>query len=400
MLGLCIVPAAVWAQFNFTVAGRPVQIHSFGSGGFAYSNVNNYLTMKTSAGSFNMGDFGANISMVLSDKLRIGAQIYDRNIGELGAWHPQLDWAVADYKFRDWLGFRAGVVKTVFGLYTDSQDVSAVHTFALLPQSVYPTDLRDALLRHKGADVYGQIPLRRAGSLEYTVFAGWRADGRYGGYPYLLSGTGGHLTSYGGLQAGADLRWSTPVRGLLAGASHLGADVHGVGTWSFDIPGFPPVIPYSEHSRRDWTNQFYGQYTNGNLRVDAEYRRYWRDQSIFDDMWEITTDVRGWYIAGAYRISRHLELGGYYSRWMLSWVDTMPGMVQAPSQDSPDRHLYDKVVTARIDVCRYWNFKLEGHFIDGYGGVWAYPSGFYQANNPGGLKPKTNLLVLQTGWSF
>jgi hypothetical protein len=29
-----------------------------------------------------------------------------------------------------------------------------------------------------------------------------------------------------------------------------------------------------------------------------------------------------------------------------------------------------------------------------------YPDGFYTSDNPQGLKPKTNLLVVRTGWSF
>ncbi|MBZ5577154.1 MAG: hypothetical protein LAP40_11400 [Acidobacteriia bacterium] len=389
------------AQFDFTLGGRPVQIHSFASQGFAYSNQNNYLTMKTSRGTFDMTDVGVNVSIQLTDKLRIGAQAYDRDFGSLGQWHPQLDWAVADYRFKDWFGIRGGVVKTVFGLENDTQDVDALHTFALLPQSVYPTDLRDSLLRHRGGDVYGDIPLKRLGALAYTAYAGLRQDGLYGGYPYLLSGSGGHLTSYGGLQVGGDLRWTTPLRGLLLGASHAGADVSGTGSWTLAFPGYDPfVIPYEEHSKRDWTHQFYGQYTTGNWRLASEYRRYWRDQVTFSEMWEVTTDVRGWYASASYRVSKRLELGAYYSRWVVSWVNTMPGLIPAADQSSPDRHLYDKVVTARFDLNTHWNLKLEGHFMDGYGGTWAYPSGFYTADNAQGLKPRTNLLLIRTGWSF
>jgi len=53
---LCAAPGAIYAQFDFTVDGRSVQIHSFVSQGFGYSNDNNYLTMKTSQGSFPMTD--------------------------------------------------------------------------------------------------------------------------------------------------------------------------------------------------------------------------------------------------------------------------------------------------------------------------------------------------------
>src|SRR4029077_6464208 len=95
---------------------------------------------------------------------------------------------------------------------------------------------------------------------------GQREDSRYGGYPYLLLTNGGHVTSYGGLQVGAALRWNTPLMGLVVGASRMSADVTGTGTWT--IPMEPPSnIPYEEHSKRDWTHQFYGQYTTGNWRL-------------------------------------------------------------------------------------------------------------------------------------
>jgi hypothetical protein len=35
---------------------------------------------------------GLNASSQLTDKFRIGAQVYDRNLGQLGQWHPSLDW--------------------------------------------------------------------------------------------------------------------------------------------------------------------------------------------------------------------------------------------------------------------------------------------------------------------
>jgi len=387
------------AQFDFQLEGHPIQIHSFASQGFAYSGSNNYLTMKTSQGSFAMTDIGVNASIQLSDRLRVGAQVYDRNIGNLGAWHPQLDWAVADYRWKDWLSIRGGVVKTVFGLYNDTQDVESLQTFALLPQSVYPTDLRDALLRHRGGDVYGEIPLGHAGRVSYAAYAGIRQDSRYGGYPYLIAAGGGHITSLGGLQVGGDLRWSTPLAGLLIGVSHVGADVTGTGTWTFAIPGAPPVTePYEEHSKRDWTNQFYAQYTAGPWRIEGEYRRYWRDQALFSDTAEIRTDQRSWYVAAARRISKRLELGAYYSRWTAAWIDDYLPMPADPS--SPDRHQFDKVVTARVDLNKHWNVKVEGHFLDGTGGLFAAPLGFYTQDNPQGVRPKTNLLIVRTGWTY
>jgi hypothetical protein len=118
-----MAPNLLRAQVDFKVADRDVQVHSFASQGFALSTANNYLTMNTSQGSFAMTDGGINISTAITDKFRVGAQAYDRNVGAMGNGRLTLDWALGDYKFASWFGVRAGKVKTVFGLYNDTQDM-------------------------------------------------------------------------------------------------------------------------------------------------------------------------------------------------------------------------------------------------------------------------------------
>jgi hypothetical protein len=45
--------------------------------------------------------------------------------------------------------------------------------------------------------------------------------------------------------------------------------------------------------------------------------------------------------------------------------------------------------------------KIEGHYLDGTGGTTVlYPDGFYSQDNPQGLRPKTTLLVIKTGFNF
>lgn len=87
----CAAPIAVHAQES-KVFDRTVQIHGFASQGFVYTDENNWLTMHSSQGSGAMTDFGANVSTQITDKFRVGAQVYDRNLGNLGEWHPSLDW--------------------------------------------------------------------------------------------------------------------------------------------------------------------------------------------------------------------------------------------------------------------------------------------------------------------
>jgi len=394
LLSLCLCAARLSLRAQeFKLFDRQVQIHGFASQGFVHTDDNNWLTMNTSnVGSGEFTDFGANASMQITDKFRVGAQIYDRNLGQLGRWHPSLDWAFADCRFKPWFGLRGGKVKTAIGLYNDTQDLDFLHPFALLPQGVYPTDLRDSTIAHTGGDVYGSIPLgKKLGTLSYTGYAGQRQDSHYGGYPYLLKGPPAliNFSSYGGLQYGGDLRWTTPLKGLLAGISRMNEDIDGYGTTT----GFGVLQPYHEWSRADWTNQYYGQYTRDKLQIDSEYRRYWRDQVIYSGAFRAQTDVRGWYVAGAYRIAKRLQLGSYYSRYSLYGPpQNIGGIVSG--------HTYDKVVTGRVDLNRFMNVKVEGHFMDGYGVPIFYPSGFYLVDNPQGLKPDTNALVVKTGFNF
>jgi len=381
---------AVRAQ-EFKLSDAIFQVHGYVAQGFVDTNQNNWLTMNTSTGSFAMTDGAINISTQITDKFRVGAQVYDRSLGQLGRWHPDLDWADAQYRFTSWLGIRGGKVKTVMGLFNDTQDLDFLRPFALLPQSVYPTDLRDTTIAHDGGDLFGDIRLgKQGGTLSYTAYAGHRENSNYGGYHYLLS-TQGIYSSLAGLQYGADLRWATPLKGLLVGISRLNEDMSGSGT-TVDLG---PVMPFTLKSKSDWTNQFYGRYTWNRLEVDSEYRRYYGDYMLFSGLAELEYDVRGWYLAGSYRIAKHLQLGSYYSRYSLS----TPGMPNL-GDSATSGHDYDKVITARVDLNRFMNIKVEGHFMDGYGVPEYYPNGFYAAVNPQGLKPKTNALVLRTGFNF
>jgi len=397
----CSMTSGAQAQ-EFKIFDRRVQVHGFASQGLVATDDNNWLTMKTSQGSGAMTDMGLNMSMQITDRFRVGAQVYDRNLGQLGQWHPSLDWALADYKFKPWFGIRGGKVKTVMGLYNDTQDLDFLHTFALLPQSVYPTDLRDATIAHTGGDVFGQIPFHHSlGDLSYTAYVGRRSDSIYSGYVYLLSAWQAHIRSYTALQYGADLRWNTPVKGLLIGVSRMNEQLEGNGSFVNLVNPSAGLVPFHSTTKSDWTNQFYGQFAKGKLRLDAEYRRSMRDADYAVTS-GVENDMRGWYIAGAYRVTKRLQVGSYYSRYNVTALIRGPLRLVFPDQTDPSLpqdHIYDKVVSARVDLNRFWNVKLEGHFMDGFG-LTAYPDGFYPQVNPTGFKPNTNALVLKTSFNF
>jgi hypothetical protein len=47
--------------------------------------------------------------------------------------------------------------------------------------------------------------------------------------------------------------------------------------------------------------------------------------------------------------------------------------------------LDDKVISARVDMSRFWNVKVEGRFMNGYGNS-TYPDGFYPASESAGFR--------------
>jgi hypothetical protein len=399
MLLLCGSKAIACAQ-ELQIWNRTVQAHGFANQGFVYTNQNNWLTMNTTAGSFQFSDMGFNLSSQLSPKVTVGGQIYTRNLGQLGGWHPSLDWAQVDFRPKTWLGFRGGKVKTVLGLYNDTQDLDFANTYALLPQSVYPIDLRDATIAHKGGDVYGQARLPRgSGLIEYTAYGGLRSDSMHSGYPYLLTEFGVQLSSYGGPVYGGDLRWSNRTRTLLVGASRLNEDITGIGTAPPLYSNGPPAS-YREQSKHDWTNQFYGRYARERWRVESEFRRYYRDQMlhIVDGMAEDQNNIKGWYVGGSWRACSWFEAGSYYSHYRDHDYSAILSTINPPVPE-PGTRDFDKVVTGKFNVGRFTTIKVEGHFMSGYADE-PYPEGFYPQVNPNGFQNTTNALVVRASFSF
>jgi hypothetical protein len=388
-LFMAAAPAALLGQFQ--IAGRKIDFHGFVSQGFAKSDRNNYLTMNTSEGSWAMTDGGLNVSLNLTDQFRVGAQAYSRNIGELSNGKVELDWAFGDYRFTDWLGVRAGKVKTTLGLYNDIQDMEFLHTWALLPQGIYPLDQRSNTIAHTGADLYGEAAVRRAGTFSYVVYGGKRPDDQRGGYYYGLEDAGLKLApGLRGMAYGADLRWTTPVKGLTAGVSWMNTTLEGAATMS---SRYGPPTPITFDSRFDRTFAYYADYQKGKWRLTGEWRRNYAVQDIYmmgRRTMESAYDIRTWYVAGAYRLHRRVEAGGYYSFF-----------APDPRADLslPNKKIADTAVTVRVDLTRFWNLKLEEHFTDGYGSLQS-TRGFYQRSNPRGFAPTTTMFLMRTGLNF
>lgn len=177
----------------------------------------NYLTVQSSSGSPQWTEGAISFTDPLTNNLRVGIQLHMYQLGQLGGPSLQVDWASEDYRVNDHFGFRAGKVKTVLGLFNDSQEVDAIFLWTLLPQSAYPIDNESFFLSHLGGDVYGYVPLTsHAGKLQYSGYAGYNSLDLNGGYVEQLAEDGILFTNPpGGKTYGGDLRWKySPARAL------------------------------------------------------------------------------------------------------------------------------------------------------------------------------------------
>jgi len=333
--------------------------------------------MNTSAGSARWTDGAISFNDSLSDKLRIGIQLHASQFGDFGGPNLQVDWATGDYTISDKAKFAAGKVKTVYGLFNDSQDVDAVHLWVLLPESVYPTDNKSFLLSHYGGDFYGRINLgKRRGSLSYRGYAGYRALDMNGGYMKNITELSGLTfnTAPGGNVFGGDLRWDTPLKGLQVGVSAIVMNLDGkASAGSIHVPyATDPVI--------------YARFERGRFMVAGEYKRQpaFLEFRLGPATIPSRFDAQCWYAMSSYRIHERLHVGGYYSHFLDRSRDTA----------LPAYFSKDWAVSGRYDLNSYFYAKLEGHFIDGNG------LGYYNSTNPAGLQPKTNMLAAKIGFSF
>lgn len=366
-----------------------IQIHGFATQGFMYSSTNNFLGANTSAGSLQWTDGAVSVSDSLSDKLRVGIQLHMYQLGEFGGPNVQVDWASGDYKINDYAGIRAGKIKTPLGLFTDSQDVDAVHLWALLPQSMYPSANRSFYLSIIGGEYYGSMNVgKKGGRVLYRGYAGYRALDLNGGYENQINSGVAALdaalgqpytavsTAPGGNAYGGDVRWITPLKGLLVGSSIMIADLHGsAAAVSFGQP-------------MNGITQEYAQFEKGKFMAAGE----WRRQAVaFHEAAgpiyiPIALDWRSWYGMFGYRVTPKLQVGTYYSHF----VDVGGGA----NGSLPTNYSKDWTISGRYDFNSYFYAKLEEHFVHGTN------MGYYADDNLNGLRPRSNLLAAKLGFSF
>lgn len=331
------------------------EIHGFVSQGFIKTSKNNYLA-QSERGSFEFTEVGLNATKQITDRFRVGMQLFVRDLGPIGNYKPQFDWFYLDYRFFDWLGLRAGRTKIPFGLYNEINDVDAARVPILLPQSVYPTATRDFLLAQTGGEIYGRIPLSKAGALEYQIYGGTIyadvsevEDAQDFEVPYVVGGR---------------VMWETPIDGLRAGGTFqsLRFDYNAILTPE-QHQGLVAKGLLQENSSnlldmdfpvRLWVTSL--EYSAHDFLFAAEYGRWWAklENKTIPVPAQYAENER-FYVMANYRVAPWFTPGAYYSV-LFPDVNDRTGR---------EKQQHDVALTLRFDPIQNWLVKAEGHFMSG-----------------------------------
>ncbi|MDY0359979.1 MAG: hypothetical protein RBR08_00845 [Desulforegulaceae bacterium] len=402
LLVLCIIFTASSAsavEFGDISMGNNVDIHGFVSQGYMKSSNNNFFA-ETEEGTSEFSEAAFNIGTDVSDKLRIGMQVFARKLGEFGKGDVEIDWAYGDYRWKDWLSIRAGKMKMVHGLQNATRDIDFLRTSIFLPQSIYNEAWRDTFAGLQGGEIYGDIYLGGAGSLSYQLQAGnseFPADSGVAtttaDQTRLVNLDFEAQKYFPDYTTTAGFVWSTPLDGLKFSLTGL--------VLCFSLEGNASPIDSSltfgenlngkfemETKASAWITSM--EYQIGNLLFMGEYCRTYYDfragGNVFETMRDSNSaylnlvadnithselDTEGYYGSLSYRFTDWFEAGTYYSVYYANKDDkdgklneTQQARIAAGYQDH-DAWLKDLCLSLRFDLSPNWVFKLEGHKMNG-----------------------------------
>jgi len=385
-----------------------IHIHGFISQGYMVSDRNNYLA-NTHKGTFEFNDAAINFSRLLYPNLHIGCQVYTRDIGDVGNNKLEIDWAFADYRMTDLIGFRLGKIKIPHGLYNETRDIDLLRTFIFLPPVYYDIS-RSTINAMNGMDIYGNYQFETIGNLEYQILNGAKRIESDSGWSRYMERRGMDITQFDTGYAGcAKLTWSPNIEGLRLGVTNIFFDIDA----DAEINKFP--LQHMAHLNADVVKKYhiegpdfiyqlndfkvmvnYLEYTFREMIFAAEYMTFRGDliiKTLAPEVQPITFHVPiktdALYLSMTYRMTDFFEMGGYYA---VFWPDASDKNGLTLPQNFMSWHK-ETAICFRFDITDSLTFKTETHLIDG--GALMMPQ-----DNPQGVEQRTALLLLKLAFSF
>lgn len=362
-----------------------VQVHGFVSQGYLLTDHNNFLA-DTESGSFEFNEIGINFTAQPMEKLRIGVQLFSRDLGDLDNNRVDLDYAYADYRWRDELGIRIGRHKLPAGLFMDSIDLDMTRTSIFLPFSVYEPRWRAVSFSAEGVNLYGTIKAGPMGSFEYSGSLGTNIFPKESIENQFQELMEAEIISERLIYSGR-LIWNTPLKGLLVGGSYLMVeDLMAEGKLRTELVSpisqlgglslYPAGtrVKFNSSQTESWyaflqmnikkftfTSEYHQMYARATLTTSNPYDPFVAYLAGFNGLSVFSPRSAGWYAQADYQFLDWLTAAATYGEYYYDTKDI-------EGNDSDPNYLgyqKDATVSLRFDINSNWNVKLETHFING-----------------------------------
>ena len=398
---LFIAILVIFPVNTIAAAFSEVDIHGFISQGYLLSSENNYIA-DSKDGTFEFNELGLNVGTNPLPGLFLGIQFFAYDLGKTGNDEFTVDWAVADYKWKPYLGIKAGKLMLPFGLYNDTRDIDMLRVSILLPQSVYTETLRESMTGLNGGGIYGKFPVPFIGKISYEFLAGTMNIRKNGSLTY-------HVESV--MSAAAPISiditeinvnsffyysatWHTNLKGLLFKYSGSFIDMNMKGTSDFGFKIDSIIDPFL-------INIYSVQYSFRNFLISSEClfidqkqkdRAYIGDISI--PFRNTSQDMLGNYAGISWSINERFELEYYYAQFFTDRNDKK-GKNITPSYSAYQK---DHCLSFRYNINSYWTLKVEDHLISGTGLL--NPAENPMDSRGNRYKKNWNLLALKLSYRF
>ncbi len=355
-----------------------LETHGFASFGYLQTSRNNWLG-QTRDGTGEFWEVAANVIARPIERVRLGVQLFARDLVYYDNGNVNVDWAYADYRFDDALGVQVGRFKLPLGLYNESLDVVAARAGVFLPTSVYPTQSRDFQISTDGAKVYGTTNLNFGGSLDYAAYLGGKQydlDAGYATYVAQIIGLNRLSELTVNYLAGGMLHWETPLDGFsvrVSGAYLDGVVVKadtGIGSLNVDAEYY--------------VGYFSLLYSLPRVTLASEYRLiYGRGDTTLAGVAldPLVDNTEGVYVSATWHAASWWE---GYAAIEGAWAD---------AQHRSNKYAYTGVLGLNLMPLRNWSIKAEVRGVRGVMGVLA-------ADNPNGIDDRWGVLALKTTVDF
>lgn len=365
LLGLFCVSGI--AQAN--IVPDEIEFHGFLTQGFFHSSDNNIFGQSDDGITPGLTEIGLNVSYQPIDQLRFSAQgLYRRN-GDVDRGSVSLDYGLADLTLLNYessrAGIRAGRIKTPYGLYNETRDVSFTHPTILLPQGIYFDRSRSLLISSDGGSLYAEQRTRYGDfSLKFNV-----------GVP---SGNSNEIrSSILGSEAKGEFQ-AQP-----AFAAQLNYEING-GEYVFAVSYVDLALEYRSVAGETFLNGkahvqplvFSAQYNGEKFSLTGEYDYRWNNFSDFGAAFpDFKSITESWYIQGGYQILPQLQANVRYDVLYNDMNDRGGRRVTELGVPNHIAYANDWMFGLRWDLATSWMLRAEYHRV--HGTAW-----LPQADNP------------------